>query len=307
MHEEAIRKADVLVEALGYIRKFQGRFTVIKVGGSVMEDPESLRVLLVDIVAMQTFGLRPVVIHGGGKAITWAMRQAGIEARFVQGRRYTDDATLQIAARVLADEVNVDIVRHINKYGGRALGLHHKSLQCLYGRKINLEGPGGEALDLGRVGEVVKVDIVPIENTCLAGIVPILPSLAEDLDDKGLLNVNADTAAAAVAMALQAEKLIFMTDMPGILRDKDDPSTLIASLSAQECRALIAEGVVDRGMIPKVQACIDTLDAGVKKVHIIDGRMHHALLVELFTEEGIGTMLGKPPEVEARRPVLARR
>src|SRR3954465_562641 len=155
VHEEAIRKADVLIEALGYFRKFHGRFTVIKLGGSVMEEPEALRALLVDIVFMQTVGMRPVVVHGGGKAITLAMERAGLQARFVQGRRYTDDSTLEIVARVLAEEINADIVRHITKYGGRAAGLHHKSSQCLFGRRLPaLPDPSGAAVDLGRVGEV---------------------------------------------------------------------------------------------------------------------------------------------------------
>ena len=187
VHEEAIRKADVLTEALAYIRKFYGRFTVIKLGGSVMEDAESLRALLVDVVFMQTVGLRPVVVHGGGKAISAAMARAGLEPQWVQGRRYTDEATLEIAARVLAEEVNTDIVRHIGKYGGRATGLHHKSTQCLFGTRLSLPGADGEPpIDLGRVGEVTEVDATQIENFCLAGVVPVIPSLAED-DDGGLL------------------------------------------------------------------------------------------------------------------------
>jgi acetylglutamate kinase len=288
VHEEAIRKADVLIEALGYIRKFHGRFTVIKLGGSVMEHPESLRALLVDIVFMQTVGMRPVVVHGGGKAITFAMEKAGLEARFVQGRRYTDDATLEIVARVLAEDINADIERHIQKFGGRASGLHHKTHPCLYGRKLALPGPNGEEIDLGRVGEVTEVDVTPIENLCLAGVVPILPSLAED-DDGKLLNVNADTAAAAVAMALRAEKLVFLTDTPGILRDRNEPESLIRGLTPDECRALVAAKVIDKGMIPKVEACLKSLEAGVGKIHIIDGRVRHSLLLEMYTDQGIGT------------------
>jgi acetylglutamate kinase len=308
VHEEAIRKADVLIEALGFIRKFHGRFTVIKLGGSVMEDPEALRALLVDIVFMQSVGMRPVVVHGGGKAITLAMEKAGLIARFVQGRRYTDEATLEIVARVLAEEINADLERHINKYGGRASGLHHKTHQCLYGRRLALPGTNGSPIDLGRVGEVTEVDVTPIENLCLAGVVPLLPSLAED-DDGGLLNVNADTAAAAVAVALQADKLVFLTDTPGILMDRNEPRTLITGLTPEECRDLIDRRVIDKGMIPKVEACLTSLDAGVKKTHIIDGRLRHSLLLEIFTDSGIGTeiALGTPENAaENRKPVSAR-
>ena len=259
MHDEAIRKADVLIEALGFIRKFHGRYFVIKLGGSVMEDPESLRALLVDMVFMQTVGMRPVIVHGGGKAITVAMEKAGLKARFVQGRRYTDEATLDIVARVLAEEINADIVRHINKFGGRASGLHHKTHPVPL-RQANSGSPTGMAADrpgLRRRGRA-RSNVPPIENLCLGGVVPVFPSLAEDEDEEGqLLNVNADTAAAAVAQALKAEKLVFLTDTPGILRDKNEPASLIRGLTPDDCRDLIARGVIDRGMIPKVEACLD--------------------------------------------------
>lgn len=308
VHEEAIRKADVLIEALGYFRKFHGKFTVIKLGGSVMENPEALRALLVDVVFMQTVGMRPVVVHGGGKAITNAMEKAGLKAKFVQGRRYTDDATLEIVARVLAEEINSDLERHINKFGGRASGLHHKTHQCLFGRRLTLPGPDGIVIDLGRVGEVTEVDVSPIENLCLAGVVPLLPSLAE-ADDGKLLNVNADTAAAAVAMALQADKLVFLTDTPGILMNRNEPGSLIRGLTPVECRDLIDQGVIDKGMIPKVEACLQSLEAGVKKTHIIDGRLRHSLLLEMYTDIGIGTEIvlnATSHAEETRRPVSAR-
>jgi acetylglutamate kinase len=308
VHEEAIRKADVLIEALGFIRKFHGRFTVIKLGGSVMEDPEALRALLVDVVFMQTVGLRPVVVHGGGKAITLAMERAGLEPRWVQGRRYTDDATLDIVARVLAEEISADIERHITKFGGRASALHHKTHQCLHGRRLALPGSSGEPVDLGRVGEVTVVDVTPIVNLCLAGVVPVLPSLAED-DDGRLLNVNADTAAAAVAVALASDKLVFLTDTPGILRNRHEPDSLITGLTPEECRELIGAGVIDKGMIPKVEACLTSLEAGVKKTHIIDGRLRHSLLLEIFTDRGIGTEIvlkDEAVEHSPRRPVAAR-
>jgi acetylglutamate kinase len=310
VHEEAIRKADVLIEAMGFIRKFHGKFTVIKLGGSVMEDPETLRALLVDVVFMQTVGMRPVVVHGGGKAITVAMEKAGLTPHFVQGRRFTDLPTLTIVARVLAEEINADIERHINKFGGRASGLHHKTHQCLFGRKLWLEnGPTGR-IDLGYVGEVTSVDVPPIENLCLAGVVPVLPSLAEDEHEEGqLLNVNADTAAAAVAQWIQAEKLVFLTDTAGILLDKNEPASLIRGLTPDGCRDLIANGVIDRGMIPKVEACLTSLEAGVKKTHIIDGRLPHALLLEIFTKSGIGTEIVRDeasPAPAGRRPILGR-
>jgi acetylglutamate kinase len=288
-HEEEIRKAAVLIEALGYIRKFNDKFVVIKLGGSVMENPEAIRNLLVDVVFMQSVGMRPVVVHGGGKAITKAMSDAGIEARFVLGRRYTDDATLAIVAKVLAEDINSDLVSHINKFGGRAQGLHHLTLQCLRGKRIHLTDANGGQVDLGRVGEVTEVDKDPIINLCLAGVVPVLPSLALDLSDSKLLNVNADTAAAAVAAALKAEKLVFLTDTPGILRDRNDPDTLISTLLPDDCRGLIMSGVIDKGMIPKVEACLESLEQGVGKIHIIDGRLQHSLLIEIFTKTGIGT------------------
>jgi acetylglutamate kinase len=307
VHEEAIRKADVLIEALGYFRQFHGKFTVIKLGGSVMESPEALRALLVDVVFMQTVGMRPVVVHGGGKAITLAMERAGLEPKWVQGRRYTDEATLAIVARVLAEEINEDIVRHIRKFGGRASGLHHKTCQCLFGRKLTLPDPDGQPIDLGRVGEVTEVDDDPIVDLCLAGVVPVLPSLAEDVNegDSGLYNVNADTAAAAVAMALKAEKLVFLTDTPGILLDRRDPDSLLRSLTPADCRDLIDRGVIDKGMIPKVEACLASLDAGVKKAHIVDGRMRHSLLVETYTTTGVGTEIVLEQAVSGQRSAVS--
>ncbi len=298
-HEEEIRKAEVLIEALSYIRKFRGKYVVVKLGGSVMENPDSIRDLLIDVVFMQSVGMRPVVVHGGGKAITKAMSDAGIEARFVLGRRYTDDATLNIVARVLAEDINTDLVRHINKFGGRAQGLHHLTHPCLKGRQIKLAGENGELLDLGRVGEVNFVDVEPIENLCLAGVVPVLPSVAIDELDGGLLNVNADTAAAAVAAAVNAEKLIFLTDTPGILKDRNDPESLFSSLSPDDCRDLIRQSVIDKGMIPKVEACLESLQKGVGKIHIIDGRLRHSLLIEIFTQTGIGTEIAPQPSTPA--------
>jgi acetylglutamate kinase len=285
---DAIRKADVLIEALGYIRTFRNRLIVIKLGGSAMEDADALRATLQDVVFMATVGLRPVLVHGGGKPIDRAMAAAGLQPRKILGRRHTDDATLAIVVRVLREEINAAIVAEIRHLGGRAVGLHGPSLQCLFGAQQYLDGPGGERIDLGRVGAVTRVDQDLLMDLSAAGIVPVVPSLAVDAKE-GWLNVNADTAAAAVAANLQAEKLVLLTDTPGILLDRKDENSLVRSLDAEGCRDLITRGVIDEGMIPKVEACLESLRAGVKKTHMIDGRLRHSLLLEIYTDRGVGT------------------
>lgn len=292
MVQEAIEKADLLIEAMGWIRQFRDKITVIKLGGSVMEDEEALRHLLVDIVFMETVGMRPIVVHGGGAAISRAMAEAKIEPRFIQGRRYTDDATLKIVERVLAGEINEMIAARIEEYGGRAMPLNfvgEKNNNVLFGERLTLYGENGEPIDLGHVGRVTRVDRDTIENLCYAGQVPVIPSMCETEPGGERLNVNADTAATAVAQALGAEKLVFLSDVNGVRRDKHDPDSLIHSLTAKEARRLIAERAIDAGMIPKVEACLETLEKGVHKVHIIDGRIRHSLLLEIYTNEGVGT------------------
>jgi len=287
--DQAIAKADTLIEALAWIRRFRDKITVIKLGGSVLEDDDARRHILIDIVFMETVGMRPVVVHGGGAAISRALQQAGIESRFVQGRRYTDDAAIDVVGRVLADEINVNLARDIEKYGGRAMNLSPRTSCVLFGERLQLPGEDGP-IDLGHVGRVTRVDRTAIENLCYAGQVPVIPSLC--IDDRGeLLNVNADTAAQAVAEALGAEKLVFLSDINGVRRDRNDADSLIHSLSADEARRLIAEGVIESGMIPKIEACLDTLDKGVGKIHIIDGRLRHSLLLEIYTTQGIGTQI----------------
>jgi acetylglutamate kinase len=285
---DAIAKADVLIEALTWIRRFRDKVTVIKLGGSVMDDESALQHLLLDIVFMETVGMRPVVVHGGGKAINRAMQQAGLQPRFIQGRRYTDDATRDIVEQVLAYETNNAIADKIEALGGRAAPLNFKTTNVLFGERLTLQGDGSEPIDLGHVGTVTRVDRTTIDNLCYAGIVPVIPSMCLDAS-KNKLNVNADTAATAVAQALQAEKLVFLSDVHGVLRDKHDPESLIHSLSAAEARQLIASGACDAGMIPKLEACLETLAAGVRKVHIIDGRLRHSLLLEVYTSRGVGT------------------
>jgi acetylglutamate kinase len=286
--DEAISKAESLIEALSYIRKFRDKLTVIKLGGSAMEDPAALKATLQAVVFMETVGLRPVLVHGGGKPIDRAMAEAGLKPRKVQGRRYTDDATLAIVVRVLLQEINAGIEKEIRALGGRAVGPHLGSLTYLFGEKLLLPGDKGEPIDLGRVGKVTRVDVDLIRDFCAGGVVPVIPSLA--IDEAGdWLNVNADTAAAGVAAALGAEKLVLLTDTPGILRDRKDPASLVRSLDSDGCRDLMRQGVIDEGMIPKVEACLDSLRAGVKKTHIIDGRVRHSLLLEIYTDQGVGT------------------
>ena len=286
--KEAFQKAEILVEALSWIRQFRDRSVVIKLGGSALEDEATVRRLLKDVIFMEAVGMHPVLIHGGGKSINAAMKAAGIEPHWVQGRRFTDESTLEIVSHVLAGEICVSLVKMIRELGGRAMPLSYLSSNCLIGEKLLLPNEPGEPLDLGFVGQVVDIDRALIEQTCAVGVIPVIPSIALDARDQKY-NVNADTAAAAVARLLNAEKLIFLSDVPGIFRDRHDPSTLLSNLTIAQCRALIADGTIDSGMIPKVEAAIDALAAGVKKVHIIDGREPHSLLMEIYSDTGIGT------------------
>ncbi len=293
-NRSAIEKADVLIEALRWIRQFREKVTVIKLGGSVMEDAEAMRHLLIDIVFMETVGMRPVVVHGGGSAISKAMSEAGIEPNFIRGRRYTNAATLEIVERVLAGETNRRIVDAINNYEGVAEQLNFSTTNVLFGQRLELpdEDGSGKPVDLGFVGEVTRVDHAKIKDLCGRGIVPVIPSMCLADDGSGeKFNVNADTAATAVALAMDAEKLVFLSDVNGVRRDKEDPDSLIHSLNEQEAQALIDSRAIDSGMIPKIEACLDTLERGVRKVHIIDGRLRHSLLLEIYTSRGVGTEL----------------
>jgi acetylglutamate kinase len=291
--DDAIRKADVLIEALSYIRTFRDRLTVIKLGGSAMEDPETLRATLQDVVFMETVGMRPVLVHGGGKAIDQAMAIAGLKPRKVRGRRYTDDATLEIVVRVLK-ELSADIEAHIRRFGGRAISMIADSLQCLFGEQLELADEDGRPLDLGRVGRITRLDQALLSDLCAAGVVPVIPSLALD-QEKCWLNINADTAAAAVAVNLRAEKLVLLTDTPGILLNRGDEQSLLRNLDDSRCRDLIARGTIAEGMIPKVEACLESLKGGVRKTHIIDGRLRHSLLLEIYTDRGVGTEIVLSP------------
>lgn len=286
--DEAIRKADILVEALGWIRHFHGRYVVIKLGGSTLDDTAAVSRFLTDVIFLASVGMKPVLVHGGGKAITHAMEAEGIQPKFVEGRRYTDERTLEIVAKVLAQDICGSLVQEICRQQAGAVGLSYLTQNCLVGRKLSLPGSNGHAIDLGCVGEVIDVDRRPIEETVRGGAIPVIPSIALDAAGQKL-NVNADTAAAAVARLLGAEKLVFLSDVPGIFRDRKDPSSLISHLSASLCRSLIVEGVIDAGMVPKVEAALEALAAGVRKVHVVDAAMPHAVLLEFYSDTGVGT------------------
>ncbi len=286
--DDAIRKAEALIEACSYIRTFRDRLTVIKLGGSAMENEAALKATLQDVIFMETAGMRPVLVHGGGKPIDRAMSAAGLQPRKVLGRRYTDRATLDIVVRVLLEEINASIVSQIRALGGRAVGLHTGTLQSLFGERLALPGENGHPIDLGHVGRVTRVDTEILQSFCAGRVVPVIPSLALD-EEGGWLNVNADTAASAVAAQLRAEKLVFLSDTPGVLSDRQSADTLLTHLDAEGCRDLIGRGIIDAGMIPKVEACLDSLRAGVRKTHMIDGRVRHSLLLEIYTDRGVGT------------------
>jgi acetylglutamate kinase len=289
--DQAIAKAQTLVEALGYIQRFTGRIVVVKMGGSVMDDDRAMADILTDVVFMRTVGMRPVIVHGGGKAISQAMEKRGLEVQFVQGRRYTDQRTLTVVEHVLCSQINRQIVTTIEALGCSAMGLHTLSSGVLFGEKLFLEADGRK-IDLGLVGKVASVNAKLVELLCQAGTVPVIAPLARDSAGQKL-NCNADTAAGEVAAALKAEKLVVVSDTHGIRRDPKDPETLIPSLSEAEIQKLVTDGTISSGMLPKVEACLRALDAGVARAHIIDGRLNHALLLEIFTDRGVGTLIQK--------------
>lgn len=286
--QHAIDKAGVLVEAMSWIQRFRDRHVVIKLGGSALEDPQSVRSFLTDVIFMEAVGMRPILVHGGGKAISQAMAKSGIEPNFVHGRRYTDEKTLEIVADVLAGDICESLVAEIQSQGGRAVGLNFRSQNCLIGEKLTLEGENGEPIDLGSVGHIVDLHRDVLLTACRSDTIPVIPSIALDKDGQKL-NVNADTAAADVAERIHAEKLVFVSDVPGIFLDRDDPSTLQSHLTADQCLKLIRDGVIDTGMVPKVEAAIDALKSGVRKVHMVDARIPHAILLEVYSNTGIGT------------------
>jgi acetylglutamate kinase len=288
--QDLIAKAATLLEALPYIQKFAGTTFVVKYGGSFMDspDPAVRHGVARDIVFLEAVEINPVVVHGGGKAITRAMEKAGLQANFIQGQRVTDEATVAVVDQVLSREINPEIVRTIESLGGEARGFSGADIfKC---RKLLLDDKDrpGNKIDLGYVGEVVAVNTDPLQQCIQRGVTPVISPVALGEDGK-IYNCNADVAAAMTAIALRARRLVFMSDVPGLMRDPRNPDTLIRHLQIREVPALKAAGIVDKGMIPKVDSAVAAIQAGVEKVSFVDGRVNHAVLLEIFTDEGVGT------------------
>ena len=281
--EEIISKAATLLEALPYIQRFRSQIFVVKYGGSFMDsdDPDVRHRVARDIVFLEAVGINPVVVHGGGKAITRALETAGLKARFVQGQRVTDAVTMEIVERVLSLEINAEIVKAIEDFGGRARGFAGSEIfQC---QKLMCD-----ERDLGFVGQVVDVNIDPLRECIRRSVTPVISPTARD-DEGKIYNCNADIAAAKTAVALKARRLVFMSDVPGLLRDPNDDSTLMRHLRVEEVPELKRAGVIGTGMLPKVDSAIAAIERGVEKVQFVDGRISHSVLLEIFTDAGVGT------------------
>lgn len=285
--EQPINKAQALIEALPYLQAFRGKTFLIKMGGSAMEDPELVRKVMRDVVFLEVAGINPIIVHGGGKAISAAMERAGLEAEFVGGLRRTTEEAIAIVEKVLGEEINPGLVEMIRAFGGKATGI--PGTEVFLGEKLRARDPAGDSVDLGRVGEVVGCQLDAMDPAHRAQIVPVISPLARELATGRPLNINADLAAAALAKELRVTKLVYLSDVPGLMRDPADPETLIKSVDRAEADALLADGTISGGMIPKIRSALDALNAGVRKVHFIDGRLPHALLLEIFTDYGIGT------------------
>jgi acetylglutamate kinase len=288
MMNEAIAKAQGLVEALSYIQRFHDKTVVVKIGGSIMDDETVLANILTDIVFMNYVGMQPILVHGGGKAINEAMEKSGLTPQMVMGRRYTDERTLAIAEQVLCNQINKFIVNFINSNGCEAMGLHSLSSVVLFAERTYVNSPDGRRIDLGYVGEVNWVNARLLDLLVRADAIPCIATIARD-NAGSKLNVNADTAAGAVAAAMKADKLVVVSDTDGIFRDLKDPDSRVSHLNVAGVEEMVQNGSIGAGMLPKVEACITALKGGVQKAHIIDGRMPHSLLLEIYTEAGIGT------------------
>jgi len=285
--QELISKAGVLLEALPYIQRFHNQTFVVKYGGSFMDSPDpAVRAGVArDIVFLEVVGINPVVVHGGGKAITRAMEKAGLKATFIQGQRITDEAAVNVVEQVLSCEINPEIVATINSLGGKAQGIAGSDIFTC--RKLFLSDQG-QQLDIGYVGEVTTVKTQPLLDCIHRGITPVVSPTARDASGH-IYNCNADIAAAQTAIALKAARLVFMSDVPGLMRDPKDSKTLISALRSIEVPELKKAGIVDKGMIPKVDSAVAAVQSGVSKVSFVDGRVDHSVLLEIFTDAGIGT------------------
>jgi acetylglutamate kinase len=280
-----LTRADVLVEALPYIRRFAGRTVVVKYGGNALagtSEHDALALFAEDIVLMHTVGIRPVVVHGGGPQINEMLSRLSIESKFVNGLRVTDEATMQVVQMVLNGNVNPQIVSAINVHGNVAVGLSGED-----GRTLQVTARDAS---LGYVGDIEKVRTHVIDGLLADGLVPVLSTVGVDINGQPY-NINADTAAGAIAEALGAEKIVYLTDIAGLRKDIDDAASLIQRITVDELSALIADGTISGGMIPKVESCMQAVRGGVKSAHILDGRIAHVLLLELFTDQGVGTMI----------------
>lgn len=282
-----VEQASVLTNALPYLQAFRNATFLIKFGGSAMDDPELVRKLMRDITLLETMGINPVVIHGGGKAISKAMQEAGLEAKFINGLRVTTREAISIVEKTLSSTINPGLANMMREFGGKSIGI--PGTEIFVGEKMPAIDADGVAHDIGEVGKVIGCRLDKIREALQMEITPIVSPLASELGTHSPLNVNADLAAAALAKELKPVKLVYISDVPGILRDPGDPSSLITSVTRPEALDLIREGVVTGGMIPKVTSAVEALNAGVRKVHFIDGRLPHTLLLEIFTGEGIGT------------------
>ena len=285
--EQEIQKADILIEALPYMQSYRDKTILIKFGGSAMDDPELVKSLMRDIVVLEAMGLNPVVVHGGGKAISKAMTDAGLEARFVNGLRVTTPEAIDIVERTLSGTINPGLVEMMRSAGGKAVGIPGTTV--FVGEKLMEKDVEGNPVDIGMVGRVIGSQLRRVEEALSLQLTPVISPLARELGTNQSLNVNADLAAAALACELKPVKLIYISDVPGLMLDPKDPSTIVKSINRKEAFQLIDEGVISGGMIPKVKSAVDALNAGVRKVHFVDGRLPHTLLLEIFTPEGIGT------------------
>ena len=277
------QQAQTLVEALPYIQKFTGKTIVIKYGGNAMVSDELRKAVMSDIILLSLVGIRVVVVHGGGPEISAMLKKIGHESHFVDGLRYTDEETMDVVQSVLCGKVNKNLVAQLNRLGGRAIGL------------CGMDGPMFQAVQLdekyGLVGKITGVNPEPVENALMTGYIPVVSTVAQGTDADTAYTINADTAAAKLAEALHAEKLILLTDVRGLLQDPKDEETLIHVVHTYEVPGLVARGIISGGMIPKMECCVDAINGGVERVHILDGRIPHSILIELLSDRGIGTML----------------